>query len=142
SEKILSLLLRLRSMARKNFIIQSRHGDCNLWHFALGGNLIDFYRQEIELREALNYPPFSALIKITLQGEKGSVEKEMEKLVAFLKEYNPIVYPAFTAQVKGKYIMHALIKHSPDNWPDTALANKLLSLSPKFMIKVDPDTIL
>jgi primosomal protein N' (replication factor Y) (superfamily II helicase) len=142
SEKILSSLLRMRSMARKNFIIQSRHGNLSLWKYALGGSLIDFYREEVKLREALNYPPFSLLIKITLKGEERRVEKEMEALDESFKKYKPHTYPAFISKVKGKYIMHALIKYSTENWPDKTLVEKLSSLPPKFLVKVDPDTIL
>ncbi|MEK7552132.1 MAG: hypothetical protein AAB534_01825 [Patescibacteria group bacterium] len=142
NEKILSLLLRLRSKVIKNFLIQTRHADLKIWQYLLEGNLIDFYREEIGLRETLGYPPFKILIKITIQGKQEAVERETEKVVELFKENAPLAYPSFISKVRGQYIMNVLLKMPPTDWPDKNIIQKLNALSLKFIIKVDPENIL
>ena len=142
NEKILSLILKLRTLSQKNFLIQTRHPDLNIWRYAIEGSFVEFFREEIEGRQMLGYPPFSVLIKITIQGQKKPVEKEATKLEETFKEYKPKVYPSFISKIKGKYLFNVLLRVPRLSWPDEVLLEKLASLSPKFMIKVDPENIL
>ena len=142
NEKILSLLLRLRGLTSKNFLIQTKHPDLKIWQYLIEGNLIDFYREEIEVRKTLNYPPFSFLIKITVNGRQEAALKEAEKLAEIFKELAPQVYPSFISKIKGQHIMNVLLKVPTGTWPDKNTIQKLSSLSPKFMVKVDPENIL
>lgn len=143
NEKILSLMLRLRSLARKNFFIQTRLPDLPLWQKLISGSLLDFYREELEVRKSLSYPPFSLLIKIVIQSsQKTTAEKEAEKASEILKDYQSITYPSFISKIKGKFIMNVLLKIDPASWPNEELLNILNSLPPKLAIKVDPENIL
>jgi len=142
NEKILSLLLRLRSKTLKNFLIQTKHPEFKIWQYLLEGNLIDFYREEIGLRETLGYPPFKILIKITIQGKQEAVERESEKIVDLFKENAPIAYSSFISKIRGQHIMNVLLKVPPSSWPDRNIIQKLNSLSLKFVVKVDPENIL
>ena len=141
-EKILSILLKIRSLAKENFVLQTRNPEEKIFDYAMKGNLADFYRDEIEERRSFGYPPFSTFIKITLQGEEKAVEKEMEKLPALFEPYETTLFPAFTSTVRGKYVMHALIKIPHGEWVNTHILATLRSLPPQFMIKVDPESIL
>lgn len=141
-EKIFSILVRLRSLAQKTFIIQTRNHKEMIFDYAEKGNLIDFYKQELEDRESFDFPPLTVLIKISLSGEKARVQKSMAELAELLKEYSINMYPAFTPMSKGVYTMHALIKIGRNRWVEQSLYEKLRSLPPAFAISVDPDNIL
>ena len=110
--------------------------------YAVKGNLAEFYRDEINNRESLEYPPFSTLIKITVSGEKKKVADEMDKLEKYLEPRHLAIFPAFTPFAKGKYSMHALMKIPRGGWIDRALLDKLRNLPPYFNINVDPESLL
>jgi primosomal protein N' (replication factor Y) len=141
SEKLFSLLLRLRSLTTKRFLIQSRYSELPLLQYALGGRLLDFYRDELKERHDFEYPPFKLFVKISLTGKKDAVTKQMKELKKALSGYGPIVFPALN-QPKGKYRVNLLLKISPDQWPDETMLAFLKNLPPAFVVTVDPDTIL
>lgn len=141
-EKVLSILLKIRTIAKENFVLQTRDPEKKLFDYAIKGNLADFYREEVEEREAFKYPPFSVFIKITLQGEEKAVESEMAKLPALFAPYETDIFPAFTKKVRGRHVMHALIKIPENKWVDKTVLKNLRSLPPQFMTKVDPESIL
>ncbi len=106
------------------------------------GNLVDFYRDELGVREKFKYPPFKLLIKITRQGKEEDVTRDMQKLHAELKEWKPLIFPAFASTPDDEERMHALIRLEPDGWPDEKLATFLGNLSPQYAVNVDPEDIL
>jgi primosomal protein N' len=142
NEKILYILLKIRAIAEKKVIFQTRNTGAHIFDFAVKGNLIDFYKEEIEERQLFDYPPFTVLIKISLTGTKERVEQEMENLTHVFSDFSLQTYPAFSAFVKGKYTMHALIKIGRDRWIEKNLLEKLRLLPPQFSISVDPESIL
>lgn len=141
-EKVLSILFRLRSLTTKNFLIQSRNSEEPTFDYVLKGNLIDFYKKEIEERESFDYPPLTVFIKISISGTKEAVEAEMEKLKDEFLDYDINIYPAFIPHAKGVYTMNALIKIGKKRWVEPNLLSKLRSLPPQFSIAVDPENIL
>lgn len=143
NERIFSLLLRLKNLSANKFLIQTRLPDLPLWQYLLSGNLIDFYRSELEARREFNYPPFSLFIKIVIQSSKKEiVETEAEKIREKMAEYQSVSYPAFTSKIKGKHLMNVLLKIDPKKWPDSELVERLRELPPNFLVKVDPENIL
>ena len=142
NEKILYILLKIRALAEKKVIFQTRNTGSHIFDFAIKGNLIDFYKEEIEERERFDYPPFTVLIKISLSGKEPAVKEEMQKLLEIFPEYDVQIYPAFSAYAKGNYTMHALIKIGRTRWIEKALLEKLRGLPPQFSISVDPESIL
>jgi len=141
-EKIMSLIVRIRAVAEKNFLLQTRNFEQKILHYALHGNLVDFYREEIKEREQFGYPPFSTFIKITLQGQKEAVQREMKKLETIFAPLTIYTFPAFIERVKGKFVMHALLRLPRKQWVDRELLAKLHSLPPQFAVKVDPESLL
>ncbi len=142
NEKVMNILLKIRAHTSRNFLIQTRDPAQKILSYASAGNLADFYREEIKERETLFYPPFSTLIKITLEGDKKTVLTNMEKLQQEMKPYNMDVFPAFIPISKGKFNMHALIKINRKEWVDEVLLAKLRSLSPEYTINIDPESLL
>ncbi|MEI6480021.1 MAG: primosomal protein N' [bacterium] len=142
NEKIMNILLKMRNLAHKKFIVQTRSPDEPVFEYALKGNIADFYRSEIAEREKFAYPPFVTLIKITYQGLRAEVLEEMKTLKAFLAPHTVQIFPAFIETVRGKYVMHALIKADRSTWPDMELVKKLTALPQHFLVKIDPDNLL
>jgi primosomal protein N' len=142
SEKIFNILLSIRIKTLKNFLIQTRNTDEEVFEYIIKGNLLDFYRTEIKQRKEFGYPPVSTLIKITYRGKKPTAKKEMGKLSQILEKYKPSVYPTFTPGARGTYGINALIKIEKDKWIDKELLEILRSVPPSFTIKVDPGDLL
>jgi primosomal protein N' (replication factor Y) len=142
NEKVMNILLKIRSFTSRNFLVQTRDIDQPIFCYAVGGNLADFYRDEIKEREMLNYPPFSLPIKITLSGDKKTVLAGMEELQKMMAPYEIDIFPAFIPGQKGKFSMHGLIKIKRETWVDEILLNKLKSLPFGFTVNVDPESLL
>lgn len=142
SEKIFYLLLKMRYIARNTFLVQTRNAEEKVLEYAMRGNIIDFYRTEIESRKQFDYPPFSTLIKLTLEGKRDAIVTQMDSIQNTLVPHVADIFPAFTHTVKGNYVLHGLIKLPRGKWIDPDLLAKLKSLPPSVGIKVDPDSLL
>lgn len=142
NEKIFHILLEIRGLTNKKIIIQTRQPERTIFDYAMTGNLIDFYRDEIAERKSIGYPPFVTYIKLTLEGNKVAIKKSMEEIVTNLKPYDVNVFDAFSATKGRESTMHGLISLPSGSWPDQILLDKLRALPPYFSIKVDPDTLL
>lgn len=141
-ERLMSILLRIRSLATQTFTIQTRKSEDTIFEYAKQGNLAEFYRGEFIERKKFLYPPFSILIKITLIGSRAILEKTFEELSEYLLPHELIVYPAFTERIQGKFIMHGAIKLPRKKWIDKELLEKLRSLPPQFRVIVDAESLL
>ncbi len=141
-EKILYMLIRIRSLTTRHFIVQTRKSDEKVFEYGLKGNMSDFYRGALDERKKFKYPPFTTLIKITLEGKKDAIIKEMEEVQNILDPFEVEVFPAFTQTVRGNQVLHGLIRIPHDAWPNSDLIQKIRSLSPTVMVKVDPETLL
>jgi primosomal protein N' (replication factor Y) len=142
NEKIFSIILKLRALARKHFLLQTRNPEAAVLSQGVKGNIIEFYREEIEARKMLGFPPFSTFIKISYAGKKEEVLEAMEKLKVDCAKWNVTVFPAFIATIKGEHVMHALIKLASKEWPNTELLELLRNLPAGYAVNVDPESIL
>lgn len=141
-EKILYTLIRIRALTTREFIVQTRKVEERLFDYALKGNLSDFYRLTLEERERFKYPPFTTLIKLTLEGKRDHIVAEMNQIQQLLEPYIVDIFPAFTHTIAGNHILHGLIRIPASDWPQIALIEKLRSLPPSVTIKVDPESLL
>ena len=141
NEKILYILLTMRALATKQFIIQTRNPDQPILEYALKGNLIDFYRTEIEERKTFKYPPFSIIIKISVRGKKPEANKAAEKIAESFSEYTPYLFPAIRS-TREKAIFNLILKIPQEEWVDEKLLRKLRALPPYVSVEVDPETLL
>lgn len=142
SEKVFHILLEMRHLSTRNFLIQTRQEDTKIFEHALKGNLMDFYRNEIDERKLLGYPPFNTYIKITLEGDKNTVRKEMEKVKEFFLPFKLQIFDAFIKIFKNKHVVHGLVYMEKNSWPDKNLLEKLKQLPPQFSIRIDPGSLL
>lgn len=142
NEKIMQMLLKIQSLAEKRFVIQTRIPDNKIINYCLRGNLIDFYKSEIEDRKEMDYPPFSIFIKISLSGEKNTIKSKMEEVKNFLKPYELLIYEPFYKSKDNKPTINGLLKLKRINEENSDLYKKLKMLTPDFSIKIEPDTLL
>ncbi len=142
NEKIFSIILKLRSVTQKHFLVQTRNPDAPVLAQGVKGNIIDFYREEIETRRNFGFPPYCTFIKVSYSGKKEDVLAAMEVLKVKLAGWQVDVFPAFVATIKGDYMMHALVKLDRKDWPQPELLERLRTLSPGYAVNVDPESIL
>lgn len=142
NEKILSTLLRVRSLATKQFIIQTRQPDHRLFQYAIQGNVSEFYKEELDERERFDYPPFAVLIKISRSGPEKTAKADIESLKEIFADYAFDTYSAWIPQKRGLHTEHMLIKIGRKRWVDEQLLALLRSLPPQFVVEVEPESIL
>ncbi len=130
NERIFNLLIDLKSRASRRFLIQTRHPDTALFKQALEGNILDFYRQELSLRERLAYPPFKLLIKGTLVNPKH--KNDGVKAETALASWGAIFYEP----------NNFLLKIEPAAWPDEQLLAILNGLKPAWQIDIEPTNLM
>ena len=142
NEKIFYILLSLRGLSEKKLLVQTRQDNTKIFDYALRGNLMDFYRDEIEDRKSIGYPPFTTYIKITLEGEKAQVKKEMLEVEQYLKPYDLSIFDAWNPGSSAKFTVHGLISMPKGKWVDKELLSKLRNLPQQYTVKIDPLTLL
>ena len=140
TERIMNLITTMRTFTSKQFVIQSRDVDQPVLQYGAAGNLIDFYRTEIDLREMLGYPPFTILIKITRRGHKQRVEKDIRALERELQDEQIVSYVG--TPHKGRYVKHALLRVPREQWVDEDIRAFLRALPPQFIVSINPREIL
>jgi primosomal protein N' len=141
-EKVMYILTRMRALATRTFIVQTRRSEEKVFEYGTKGNISDFYRDTLEERKQFDFPPFSRLIKLTIEGKKDSISKQMQIIRDMLSPHNVEIFPAFTSTVRGNFVIHGLIKVLPVIWPDRSLVDKLRELPSNVTIKIDPESLL
>ncbi len=141
-ERLMYLLTRLRTLATRTFLVQTRRIDERVFEYGAKGNLSDFYRSVVADRKKYDYPPFSTIIKISIEGKKEVIAKQMGELQAYFSPFEIEVFPAFTSSDKGASIIHGMIRIADKSWPDTDLVDKLMEMPPEVHIKINPESIL
>ncbi len=153
SERVFRIIKQLESLAKKEFIIQTYNPKNAAIKNALDKNWKKFYDEETKIRKALNYPPFSQIIKLTFEHKDPQKAKDetkilLEKLKQQAKNLQFTIYnlellgpvPAFIPKIAGKYRWQIVIKSKIKNIKQR---NKLLMITPStWEIEVDPESLL
>jgi len=127
----------LQTFQPEHYVIQS----------AAGHDYRGFYRQELEYRRKLGYPPFSRLVKLEFRGDNESkveaaAQKSANQLLGWIAQgghqsteiIGPV--PCFFARVSGIYRWQVVLR-GPD--PAAILKNKKLT---QVRVEVDPPSLL
>ncbi len=144
NERVFGLLSRLRGMASKRLVLQTRHPEHGLFDLGLKGQVLDFYRQEIAERKTFGYPPFTILIKISVTGRKQDVLPKVKHLADKFKDYEPDAYPSRHLSGNENYRGNILIRRKPEEWPEESLVTLLkhLGRADEVTVDVDPADVL
>lgn len=141
-ERMMYILTRLRALATRTFTVQTRRPEEKVFEYALKSNSADFFRQTKDERKQFMYPPFSVLIKISIEGKKEPISKEMAVIRDLVAPHEIQIFPAFTAVGKGNSAIHGLIKIKKESWPDQELIEKLRVLPAHITVKINPESLL
>lgn len=140
-EECFALLMRLRELAVDEVIVQTRFEPDELIETVKTGHVVNFYNEELRLREALNYPPFSKLVHLTLSGPTVALRPIETNVSAALAEFHPRFYssPSSTEENTTRF---GLIRVPIEDWPDDRLVTMLRSLPPSVRVEIDPARIV
>ncbi len=141
-EKIMHMLIRLRAQATRSFLVQTRQHEEKVFEYGLKGNLSDYFRKSIIERKEFMYPPFYILIKITIEGKKNEIAEIMAEIENKLTPAKLDIFPAFTSTIRGKSIIHGLMRIVAHAWPDPDIISKLRALPPNVSVKINPESLL
>ncbi|MBK8490605.1 MAG: primosomal protein N' [Saprospirales bacterium] len=125
SERAFQLLTQVAGRAgrkgrRGKVVIQALQTTHPVLKDVIAGDYKDFYRREIEERQAFKYPPFYRLIKITLKHKiPETVNRAAQHLGNLLKDHlGPrVMGPAipYVSRVRGQYLLDILVKLERNN---------------------------
>jgi primosomal protein N' len=142
SERIFYMLLRLRALTERELVIQTRKPEDKTFEFAAKGNITDFVRYSLDERKQFNWPPYSTLIKLSIEGKRDAIAAEMEKIKGFIAPIEIDIFPSFTAGARGNSLLHGIIRLQTGSLPNIELLEKLRSLPPSVSINIDPESLL
>lgn len=106
-----------------------------------------FMDYELTVRQALGYPPFHILIRLTLKDEsEEKLEKNSKKMYNKIlkKQLSAIItiippYYGFFKKIRNNYFQHILMK--VDHLDDPSLQTLLQELANEWIIDIDPESI-
>lgn len=140
-EKAYILLLTLKELTEKVLLLQTRQPELALIKHTFTNTGKSFYMEELVERKRFDYPPFTVLIKISIEGTRKNVAREMESIKKLMSDFKFQIYLAFSRTKRG-HLLHALLRVKYNEWPNTKLINILRSLPPSVTINVEPESVL
>jgi len=116
---------------------------------AAAHNYEEFAQKELEFRRDLNYPPFSQVVRLVVEGpEEKRVSERAHRIALKLRESAPTAQilgpaPAPISRVRGKHRWQIIAKSPSEQITAGMLAatESLLSLSGKLQVAVDVDPL-
>lgn len=128
-------------------VIQTYNPENRILKIAAEKNYEEFYHQEISERKALNLPPFSKIIKLTVQDfNRKKVENSSQAVYNGLKGISADIsvscpQEAFVSRVRGRYRRIIILKTTERNWPSGTI-KILKSLGSEWNVDADPISII
>jgi primosomal protein N' len=151
----MQILLRILEKTTNTLLVQTRAKNQHILSQFNSGNLLEFYRNEIKMREMLQYPPFKKHIKITIEDTRALATAKMKKVQDLLhtleekygeSSFETMIFPAFVPSPRGKSMLHLLITITNSNWKKSevgsALKKLLISLPKDYEVRVNPLSLL
>ncbi len=148
NERIAHIILRLTEIAQSYFLIQTRNTGTSIMKAISSKTLAEFVKEELDIRKALNYPPFSIMGKISLVGTSDSISRQAKKIETALKDYEPLIFPAMIPAPKGKgSIINITFTLPPEVWNKETrttheLWRKLSVISQVAPIQINPESFI
>jgi len=141
-ERILNILLKARSKANQNFLIQTRNSENDIFNNLKAGNLTNFYRNEFIERKKYNFPPFSLIIKISTSAKiYKTAEKEIQKVKESFGLENMIIFESQLIRNRGMKTAVGILILEKEEWPNKDLVEKFKMLPAKFKLEIDAESL-
>jgi len=150
-ENLFYQMEKLVNFLPKKMIVQTYNPENKLIEKAIAGNYVDFYNNELKLREILNYPPFFKIVKLTFRHsnkDKASyvarvTTEKLKMIIARMRLENEVkiieATPAYIEKERGLYFYNIFLKVR-EGYQDT---NDLLKYAgPGWIIDVEPRSLL
>lgn len=137
-ERFVRIALMVREYAART-LLQTRAPDDSALSAVLLPKATNFFSEENELRRALSFPPYAALIAITSQ---GSERRLLEAKILITKATFPKAATFLPERklLKGGYSQTALLTVPKEEWPNEELSRALQALPPYTQVHIDPET--
>ncbi|MEO8447817.1 MAG: primosomal protein N' [bacterium] len=139
-----------RSDKKGEVLIQTNHSDFYVFEDVRKNDYLNFFENEIKIRQQLNYPPFSRITIIEVRSEDRLLaESKIKEIFNFLKQSDslfllevlPPIAPLFS-KLKDKYRFHLLIKSAKTKDPSGKYLKKLLNEVRSYAEKNVPKKVL
>ena len=140
-EEFFALLLALREITTDTVMVQTRTDVDDILEYAKTGQIERFFNDELELCQALNYPPFSYFVHLTISGPSESLRPLEAELTGVLSDWSIVFYSAPESQ-RSQTVRYGLIKIPSASWPDVRLMDTLRTLPPNVRIEINPAKIV
>jgi primosomal protein N' (replication factor Y) len=132
-------------------VIQTFNPNQPVFKFIAEKDYKGFFEKEVKQREALHYPPFGKITKLTFQeADETKLEKEIQKIHSVLSqaisnsENLRITEPSkpLVSKIRGKHRMHILLRNFEPSSPLPPGMVKIIGgLSTGWIVDVDPISI-
>jgi primosomal protein N' (replication factor Y) len=145
-ERIAHMYIRLLEVAESYLLVQTRQVDNIIIKSLEQRTFSEYVKDELKMRELLQYPPYTLMAKIVLKGTNQFVSAQAKKIQDELAEYNPQVFPAMIPSPEGPTI-HILFNLPHTVWNSkacvhTELYRKLETISRIAPIQVNPESFI
>ena len=150
-ESLFYQMKKLVNFSPEKMIVQTYNPENKLVEKAIQGNYVDFYDNELKSRQALNYPPFFKLVKLTFRHanrDKASyaarvTTEKLKMAVARMRLGNEIkiieATPAYIEKERGLYFYNIFLKVREGYQG----VNDLLKYAdPGWIVDVEPRSLL
>lgn len=133
--KIVDIVETLRGKAKKNFLIQTRLKNEEIFSTIETGMLQEFYRNELGARRKLQYPPYSVFIRLIPR--HGFSDRDLKRLPELCDGIGSVVFYKTRAKEAA-----ALLRIDRAIWKDQKVREKITSMNGFAEITVNPSNIL
>ncbi len=136
-ERVFALILKVKDITKDALYMQTRMPERTVLTHAAAGDIATFVREELALRKALKYPPYTVMVKITRIGSKRQIIQDFQNIMPSLEPYGPRVFKQFYQITPSTFALHALLRINVSKYPDAELTEILKSIQPLFAVRVD-----
>jgi primosomal protein N' (replication factor Y) len=136
-ERVFALILQVKDITKDALYIQSRMPERSALTRAKEGDIATFMREELALRKALKYPPYTVMVKITRIASKRQIIEDFQAIMPSLEPYGPRVFKQFYQITPSKFALHALLRIPKREYPQPKLTDILKNIQPLFEVRVD-----
>lgn len=140
-EQTLSTLLKIREITAKDCVIQHRTDEDGLLKISRQALIDQFYDEEIEIRQAVKYPPFAYFVLMTYTGQKDQVV-ELETYIHKLLTDHKVQSYSTPVTKPNTVTRHTLVRVKSSDWPNIKLMDTLRTLPPQVKLEVNPMRIV
>lgn len=152
-EKILNICLELKEKinSREKIIIQTRLKEQEVWDYLKDNNILGFLKDELEIRESFNLPPYANILKFRLTKKEIRSKENIERILKRIFDEEKIKFEKIIWRIEKKTGNHiGILTLSKDFWQikkegkifPSSFAKKVITLLQDFHLEINPPNVL